>query len=196
MVMKYFLFKTGLGLALITATTLMADDPLVVVDFGQCIADSKYGKEEQKNLEKIRSQLSSLISETDKELQELNAKFEDTTFLDSLSPKAEEELRTRHQTLSEDRQRYQWQFGQIMQQAQNQFYHRIVSQIAKASEKLAEERQLDYVINKEACFYYRPNLDLTSQVIHEMDLAFDQDGGDKQAPDVMYSDAGSESEVE
>jgi outer membrane protein len=192
MVMKYFLFKTGLGLALITATTLMADDPLVVVDFGQCIADSKYGKEEQKNLEKIRSQLSSLISETDKELQELNAKFEDTTFLDSLSPKAEEELRTRHQTLSEDRQRYQW----IMQQAQNQFYHRIVSQIAKASEKLAEERQLDYVINKEACFYYRPNLDLTSQVIHEMDLAFDQDGGDKQAPDVMYSDAGSESEVE
>ena len=180
--MKQLLLKTGI-LCSFAASALFAEDNLTgvsIVDFGQCISESKYGKEEQKNIEKIRNQVTSLISETDKELQELNAKFEDTTFLDSLSPKAEEELRARHQALSDDRQRYQWQFGQIMQQAQMQFIHKMSSQISRASERIAEDNQLDYVINKEACFYYRPHLDLTSLVINEMDRNFDLESRDSQ----------------
>lgn len=175
--MKKTILKT-LALCSLTAASLFSEETITgvsVVDYGQCISESRYGIAEQKAVDKIRTQLSTLITDTDKEIQELNTKFEDTTFLDSLSPKAEEELRARHQTLMEDRQRYQWQFGQIMQQASYQLMHKISAQIARASEKLALEKDIDYVINKEACFYYRPALDLTQAVIAEMDKNFETD---------------------
>lgn len=176
-------FLKSIAICGLAATSLFADDVFTgvsVVDYAQCISESKYGKEEQQNIDKIRNQLSTLISDTDKEIKDLDAKFEDTTFLDSLSPKAEEEMRARHQTLQEDRQRYQWQFGQIMQQASYQLMHKIISQISRASEKIAAEKELDYVINKEACFYYRPSLDLTQVVIAEMDKNFEADNANQK----------------
>ena len=146
-----------------------------VVNFSTCITDSKYGKQEQENFENLRKQLSSLIEDTEKEIKDLSTKFEDSEYLDSLSPKAEEEMKARFQTLNEDLSRYQGQFYQVMQQANMQLIHKMSSQIARASEKLAKDKKLDYVINKEACFYYRPDLDMTTQVISEMDKNFETD---------------------
>ena len=45
--------------------------------------------------------------------------------------------------------------------------------IAKAAEVVAKEKGLDYVINKEACFYIRSDLDVTNAVIGEMDKSYD-----------------------
>jgi hypothetical protein len=47
------------------------------------------------------------------------------------------------------------------------------SNISKAAEKLAKEMNLDYVINKEACFYISDKFDLTSKIVSEMDKLFD-----------------------
>ena len=47
--------------------------------------------------------------------------------------------------------------------------------ISKAAEKVASEKHLDYVMNKEACFYIRPELDVTTSVIGEMDKNFELD---------------------
>jgi outer membrane protein len=131
----------------------------------------------------LRKQLAALIDDTEKELKELSAKFEDSEYLDSLSPKAEEEMKARFQSLNEDLSRYQGQFYQVMQQANMQLVHKMSSQIARASEKVAKDKKIDYVINKEACFYYRSDLDLTDQVISEMDKNFDTEAKSKQLSD-------------
>jgi outer membrane protein len=163
--------------------SLCAADATSVVNFSTCITNSKYGKKEQENFENLRKQLSALIDDTEKELKDISAKFEDSEYLDSLSPKAEEEMKARFQTLNEDLSRYQGQFYQVMQQANMQLIHKMSAQIARASEKVAKDKKLDYVINKEACFYYRPELDLTQQGVTEMDKNFDIDAKSKKLSD-------------
>jgi outer membrane protein len=143
------------------------------VNFVSCITESKSGKKEQENLENIRKQLSTVIEDTEKELREIAGKFEDTEYLDSLSPKAEEELRNKFQALQDDLGRHQNQFYQTLNFFNQQMIQKIGSNIAKAAEKIADEQHLDYVINKEACFFIRSNLDVTASVIEEMDNQYE-----------------------
>ncbi len=177
---KQHLFLT---LTLFSTSLLAADAGQIgAVNFATCIAESKLGKKEQENMESVRKQMTSLIEKSDKELKELAAKFEDTEFLDSLSPKAEEEMKLKYQTLQEDLGRYQNQYYQVMQHAQYQLMQKMHGQIAKVSETIAQtqDKKLDYILNKEACFYIRPDLDLTNSVIAELDKAFELQAKDKQ----------------
>ena len=57
------------------------------------------------------------------------------------------------------------------------------STISIAAKQVAEKNNLDYVINKEACFYIRPDLDVTTQVISEMDKKFEIDAKSKKLSD-------------
>lgn len=165
---------TLLALGSFTLPATGAESPVIgVVNFATCITESKSGKKEQENMETMRKQMSSMIEDTEKEIREIATKFEDTEYLDSLSPKAEEELKTRFQALQEDLGRYQNQFYQVLQHANYQMMQKVHGTIAKAAEKVASEKHLDYVMNREACFYIRPDLDVTSLVINEMDVHFD-----------------------
>lgn len=172
--MNYRSFSALLATLTMATSAFAADIATIgVVNFATCITDSKSGKREQENMDKIRKQISSLIDDTEKELKELSAKFEDTEFVDSLSPKAEEEMKLKYQTLQEDMSRYQNQYYQVIQHAQYQLVQKMSANIAKASESVAKSNKLDYVINKEACFYIRSDLDVTTAVITEMDKLFD-----------------------
>lgn len=172
---KFFLSAATI-LSLMAGSVAAAETPVIgVVNFATCITDSKAGKKEQENLESMRKQMTSLIEDTDKELREMASKFEDPEYLDSLSPKAEEELKSKFQARQEDLGRYQNQFYQVMNHAQMQMLQKISGTIAKAAERVASEKHLDYVMNKEACFYIRPDLDVTTQVIGEMDKSFELD---------------------
>jgi outer membrane protein len=146
-----------------------------VVNFTSCLTDSKFGKQEQQNLENIRKQMSSIMEETEKELKDISSKLEDQEYLDGLSPKAEEELKVKYQSLNEDLMRYQNQFYQVLNQANYQIVQKLSSSISKASEKVAKEKNLSYVMNKDACFYYKPDLEVTTLVIQEMDKNFEID---------------------
>ncbi|HSX26072.1 MAG TPA: OmpH family outer membrane protein [Chlamydiales bacterium] len=178
--MNKFIFSALAALGLIATATAADNQILGAVNFSTCITDSKVGKSEQQNMETIRKQMSTLIEDTEKEMKELSAKFEDTEYLDSLSPKAEEELKVKFQTLQEDLGRYQNQFYQVLQHANYQMIQKMSSSIAKASEKIAKTKKLDYVMNKEACFYIRPDLDVTTLVISEMDKTFEIDSKTKK----------------
>lgn len=167
-------------------TTAQADEKqavIGVVNFASCVTESKMGKKEQENMENIRKQMSSLIEDTEKELKEIAAKFEDTEYLDSLSPKAEEDLKIKFQTLQEDMGRYQNQFYQVLQHANYQMIQKMSGSIAKAAEKIAKAKNLDYVMNKEACFYIRPDLEVTTLVISELDRTFETDVKAKNVSD-------------
>jgi outer membrane protein len=180
---KFFLSAaTALGLLAVSATA--AENPLIgVVNFATCITDSKAGKKEQENMESMRKQMSTLIEDTEKELREIATRFEDTEYLDSLSPKAEEDLKVKFQTLQEDLNRYQNQFYQVLNHANYQMIQKMSGNISKAAEKVATEKHLDYVMNKEACFYIRSDLDVTSLVINEMDKNFELDAKAKKLSD-------------
>jgi outer membrane protein len=166
---------------LFASVAAAADAPVIgVVNFATCITNSKAGQKEQENMENMRKQMASLIENTEKELKDIATKFEDTEYLDSLSPKAEEELKTRFQALQEDLGRYQNQFYQVLNHANYQMVQKISATIAKAAEKIAAEKKLDYVMNKEACFYIRPDLEVTTAVINEMDKSFEQEAKAKK----------------
>lgn len=180
---KFFLSAATI-LSLVAGSVVAAETPVIgVVNFATCITDSKAGKKEQENLESMRKQMTSLIEDTDKELREMASKFEDPEYLDSLSPKAEEELKSKFQARQEDLGRYQNQFYQVMNHAQMQMLQKISGTIAKAAERVASEKHLDYVMNKEACFYIRPDLDVTTQVIGEMDKSYELDEKAKKLTD-------------
>lgn len=140
-----------------------------VVNFSTCITESKYGKEEQKNLENIKNQWSSLIEESQKELKDVSKKLENQEYLEGISPEAEEDLRLKYQTLMSDLSKYQNQLYQIMNQAQYFFIQKMSSHITKASEAFSKEKNYSLILNKEASFYNDTSMEITPQIIKTLD---------------------------
>lgn len=172
--MRKFIYSAATLFSLASLSAFAENAPGIgVVDFSNCIMESKAGKKEQESMENLRKQMTSVVETKEKELREINAKFEDVEYLDSLSPKAEEELKSRHQALQEELGHFQQQIYQMLNQAHYQMVHKMASTISTAAEKIASEKKLDYVLNREQCFYVRPDLDVTSLVVIEMDKTFD-----------------------
>lgn len=147
---------------------------VAVVNFATCMTDSKIGKQEQASFEKLKNQMTSLVEDTEKQLGDLATKFNDAEFMDGLSPEAEEEMKIKYQQLSEEMNRYQNQYYQVLQQANMKIVQSLGANIQEASEKVAKNKKLTMVINKEACFFFTPTLDVTDAVIAEMDKNFEQ----------------------
>lgn len=143
-----------------------------IVNFSTCVSDSKLGKQEQTSFDALKKQMSALLEDTEKQLNELTVKFNDPEYLDGLSPEAEEELKGKFRTLNEDLGRYQNQYYQVMNQANMRIVQTLSSSINSASEKVSKEKKLFMVVNKDACFYYNPAFDITSFVVAEMDKEF------------------------
>lgn len=178
---KFFLsLLAAAGLS--AGSAFAAEESIIgMVNLASCMSESKLGQQEQETLQNVQNQMISLMEDTNKELNEIKGKLADADYLDSLSPQAEAELNAQKEQLERSLGQYQNQFYQMMQQAQYQIYQKVLINITKASEKIAQEKNLDYILNKEACFYIRPDLDVTNNVISEMDRSFDIDKADKTA---------------
>ena len=151
------------------------DIPYGIVNFGNCVTESKYGKQEQESFEKLREQMTSLMTDIEKQLNELATKFQDPEFVDSLSPEAEQEMKSRFQSLNEELNRYQNQYMQVMQQANMKLMQTMNNYVSKASETIAKKRKLPMVVREEACFFYNPSFDITSSIIEEMDKSYNKE---------------------
>lgn len=147
-----------------------------IVNFGECIEVSKFGKLEKKNFENFRNHMVQAITDLDKQLNETATKLQDKEFLDSLSPEAETQLKEKFQSLGEDLNRYQNQYYQAMQQAQMGLMQKLHDLVNEASSLVAKNQKLSMVISKEAAFYYSSSLDITSAVIAELDKRFEKEG--------------------
>jgi len=146
---------------------------VAVVNFSNCMTESKVGKQEQASFESLKTQLTSLLEDSEKQINEIAAKFNDAEFMDGLSPEAEDEMKVKYRTLGEEMNRYQSQYYQVLQQANMKIIQTLGANIQEASEKVAKSKKLTMVVNKEACFFYSPALDITTQVIAEMDKAYE-----------------------
>ncbi len=147
-----------------------------IVNFGKCIESSKHGQYEQKQFESIKSQMQKAIQDLDEQLSATAAKLQDKDVLDSLSPEAEKALKQKFQELGEELNRYQGQYYQIMQQANMRLMHTVADLINQASETVAKRAHLSLVLNKDAAFHYMAALDITDEVIVEMDKKFEKEG--------------------
>lgn len=172
-----------LALGLFSAPLVAASTPqpsVGIVNFSQCLSDSKVGKQEQASFEGLKKQMTALLEDTEKQLSEIAAKFNDPEYMDGLSPEAEDELKTKFRTLNEEMNRHQNQYYQVLQQANMKIVQGLSGNIQQAAERVAKDKHLTMVINKEACFFYAPTFDVTNFVIAEMDRTFEADASKKQ----------------
>ncbi len=171
------LLSTSLSVGAFAADALS----IGIVNFTNCITDSKLGKQEQASFEALKKQMSSLLEDTEKQLNDITAKFNDPEYLDGLSPEAEEELKNKFRVLNEEMSRYQNQYYQVLNQANMRIIQTLSTSITQASEKVAKDKKLSAVLNKDASFYYTPALDVTSSVVTEMDKNFQMDAKQQSA---------------
>ncbi|MBI3236785.1 MAG: OmpH family outer membrane protein, partial [Chlamydiales bacterium] len=124
-----------------------ASPSIGVVNFSNCVADSRLGKQEQNSFENLKKQMSTMLEETEKQLNDIAAKFNDPEYLDGLSPEAEEDLKAKFRNLSEEMNRYQNQYYQVLNQANMRVIQTISNGINTASEKVARDKKLTVVVN-------------------------------------------------
>ena len=170
------LFATLATLSL-CAADVAAPEPkpsVGVVNFSNCMTDSKVGKQEQSSFDSLKNQMTSLLEDSEKQVNELAGKFNDAEYMDGLSPGAEEEMKGKFRLLSEEMNRYQNQYYQVLNQANMKIVQTMGGKIQDASEAVAKTKKLTLVMNKEACFFHTPTLDVTSFVIAEMDKTYEQ----------------------
>lgn len=178
------LLTSALAATLVAGAPLSAETIITgVVNPGTCFAESKHGKKEQESFEQLRKEMASKVEETESQLKEIVSKFEDSEYMDSLSPKAEEEMKAKYSALQEEMGRFQNQFYQVLNYAHHQMTQKVNQAIAVAAKQVAEKNKLDYVVSKELCFYVRSDLDVTTQVIAEMDKKFEIEAKTKAAND-------------
>ena len=146
-----------------------------IVNVATCATDSKSGKYEQEQFDKLKGQWVSLIQETEKEYKAVSEKLKNEDYLEGLSPKAVDELKQKQQTLYDDLMKYQQQLSQALNQANYLFIQKMVKSISSASEIIAKQKKLDYVMNKDSCFYSKADTDITGPVIEEMNKSYDKE---------------------
>ncbi len=152
-----------------------------IVNSMTCFNESKLGKQEQANLEGMKKQMSSLMEDTEKKLSEITTKLNDAEYLDGLSPEGEAELKANYQSLSEQMGRYQNQYYQVLNQAHMKIGQTVGASINAASEKVAKQKKLTMIVNKDACFFYNAQLDISPHNETEMDKLFDEEAKKAQA---------------
>lgn len=146
-----------------------------IVNFTTCITDSKYGQQEQEAFDDVRNKITSIMTDLEGQITEIANKLQDPEFIDSLSPEAEQDMKSRFQSLNEELGRYQNHYYQVMNQANMKLIQLMSSYVSQAAESIARKQKLSFVLNKEACFYYEPKQDITTTVIAEMDKNFEKD---------------------
>jgi len=151
-----------------------------IVNFSTCISESKYGQQEQEAFDDVRNKITSIMTDLEGQLNDIATKLQDPEFIDSLSPEAEQEMKARFQSLSEELGRYQNQYYQVMNQANMKLIQMMSNHVAEASEAIAKKQKLNVILNKEACFYYDPKQDITTAVVSEMNKNFEKDAKSQQ----------------
>jgi outer membrane protein len=169
--MKKFLFSALLLAGAVVAPPAEAAN-YGFVNFKEIIEQSKMGKQEQAMFDALKTQMEKVLEEKDKELNELASKFNDPDYMDSLSPDAENELKHKLRSLSQDMSEKQNQFYQALQNAQAKIMNKLAESISKAAAKVAKEKQLDAVFNQDASFWVTDSANLSAAVVKTMDDEF------------------------
>lgn len=163
-----------LVLCLSTAGAQQTNLKIGLINFKHCVEQSKVGKAEQANFESLKKQMESVLSEKEKTINDMAAKFNDADYLDSLSPEAETELKRKFRNLNQEITQQQQQYLQTLQQTNMKVIQNLTEMVTKAAATVAKNEKLDLVLNEEACFFCSPDLDVTKKVIVILDEEYEK----------------------
>lgn len=144
-----------------------------IVNFKQCVEESKIGKAERENFDEMRRQMESALEEKESRLQDMARKFSDPDYIDGLSPEAEAKSKEEYGKLSQEMGQLQQQYYQMLNQANFKVVQKISDEVATAARKAATDKGLTLVLNEESSFYYADALDITTDVVAVMDHNFE-----------------------
>lgn len=173
---------TILAGTLFSFTTASADAPNIrIVNFKSCVEQSKLGKQEQSSFEALKKQMEKVLEEKEKVLTDLGTKANDADYLDSISPDAETELKRKFRTLSQEIAQLQNQYYQALSQTNVKVLQKLNDVVVTAANKIAQQENIDLVLNEESAFFYSPKLDISSKVVKLMDEMFEKEPKEKTA---------------
>ncbi|MDP1880781.1 MAG: OmpH family outer membrane protein [Parachlamydiaceae bacterium] len=145
-----------------------------VVNAKKCLEESKMGKQEQANFEKMKSQMESVLLDKEKTLEDIESKLNDDDFMDGISDEAASELRRKKRNLRNEGMQLQNQYMQTLQQANVKVIEKLQNLVSKASEVVAKKQHLDGIFTDEALTYYnKERFDVSNAVIDEMNAIFE-----------------------
>lgn len=151
-----------------------------IVNFKECIEKSKLGKQEQARFDDMKKQMEKTMEVKEKELNEMAPKLNDE-YIDTLTPEAEKDLKEKFKNLSQELSQQQNQYYHLLNQANFQIVQKMNDLVANAASKVAAEKGFKLILNEEACFFRTAALDLSKDVVAELDALFAKDGEQKVA---------------
>ena len=63
----------------------------------------------------------------------------------------------------------------MLNQTNYQIVQQLSDSVSKAAKKIAQDKGLDLALNEEVCFYHLPALDISNEVVLEMDARFQKE---------------------
>jgi outer membrane protein len=162
------------GAAFFSTSAQASEAPTVgVVNFRQCLEDSKIGKAERGKFDDLRRQMEAVGESKESSLQNLTRKFNDPDYLDGLSPEAEIKAKDEYRQLTQDIAQLQQQYYQILNQANMRILQHVMEEVSGAATEVAKTHSLSLVLNEESSFYHIDALDVSSEVIRILDSRMD-----------------------
>ena len=153
-----------------------------VVNTKRCLEESKLGKQEQANFERMKQQMEGILQDKEKVLEEIEIKLNDDDYMDSISDEAASELKRKKRTIRSEGMQLQSQYMQTLQQANLKIVQKMTDVIGRASAQVAQDttsaQPVDIIFTDEACTFYSPRLDVSDRVIAKMNAIFEEEPKD------------------
>lgn len=157
-----------------------------LVNTKKCLEESKLGKQEQANFEKMKKQMETVLQDKERALEEIESKLNDDDYMDSISDEAASELKRKKRAIRNEGMQLQSQYMQTLQQANVKIIQRLTDVISKASSQVAKDAAngqapIDVIFSDEACTYFSPRLDVSDRIVEKMNAIFDAEQKDNQS---------------
>lgn len=190
---KLNLWIFGMGLAALVATSTVSaqtEGPKItqaarigVLNTRKCLEESKASKFERANLDKMKTQMETVLKDKEKAVQAIQSKLQDEDYMDSISDEAERELKHKRKTLMEEGMELNKQFVETLENANMKIVQSLIEKIAKVSKEVAQDpaHPLDAILTSEACTFYADTLDVTNLVLAKLDSLFETEQKEQAA---------------
>ena len=164
-----------ISVALVMALTVnmgLSAKEIGVVNFSQCMMKSKLGEIEKSRFEKEQQDVSSKLQKLGEELQRLLTQLNDSDYLSTLNPEAQQEMQEEFQSKNQTYNQEYSAYTKLIEEKKTHFFEIITEEINQATDSVAKKEGFPTVLNSEAVIYYQPQHDLTSKVIKQMDQQY------------------------
>jgi outer membrane protein len=158
------------GLPLLAAALLPAQTKVAIVDMRQAVNDTA---EVKKAIQALEARLKPKQAEADKinkELQDIQNKLQ--SLQGKLTPQGESDLIAQGQRRQRELQRIQEDLEAELTREQQEVGTRALQRMRDVVKKLAEEQQLDVVVDVGNTVYFKPALDVTKAAVAAYDKAY------------------------